>query len=128
MPRLRVVAGSSLDDMQPMSVNTGEPFSISTPYFEGQLLAYIKGFPNEDGELLESDYFEREDRAGVTWSIQFQGASPHTSLWRACASCTMETSDMGVQGGFFRRYVRMISCSGIRSRGHYSYRGVHRLR
>ncbi|VDB91308.1 unnamed protein product [Peniophora sp. CBMAI 1063] len=73
MPRLRVIAGPSLDDMQPMSVNTGEPFPISSPYFEGKLLAYIKGFPDEEGELLEHEYFEREDRAGITWSIQFQG-------------------------------------------------------
>ncbi|KZV65332.1 DUF1769-domain-containing protein [Peniophora sp. CONT] len=73
MPRLRVIAGPSLDDMQPMSANNDEPFTISTPYFEGKILAYIKGFPNEDGELTEHEYFEREDRAGVTWSIQFQG-------------------------------------------------------
>ena len=75
MPRLRVIAGPSLDNMQPMTVNTDEPFPISSPYFEGKLLAYIKGFPNEEGELLEHEYFEREDRAGVTWSIQFQGAA-----------------------------------------------------
>jgi hypothetical protein len=57
----------------PISVNSGVPHNIVSDAFEGQMLAYIKGFTDEDGNVLESEYFHREDRKGITWSIQVQG-------------------------------------------------------
>ena len=73
-PRLRVLAGTSPDTMVPIThiVNTGTSHHISTSLFEGEIAAYIKGF-SPRGE--ESEYFRREDRAGVTWSIQVKGVS-----------------------------------------------------
>lgn len=100
-----------------MSVNTGEPFPISSPHFEGKVLAYIKGFPNGDGELLEHEYFEREDRAGVTWSIQFQGASSGVD---GCGACILRYG----QAGSCRRYLRTIYSLEIHSIDLYSYRGA----
>ena len=78
MPRLSVVAGPSLDALVPITVNSGIPHNIVSDAFEGQILAYIKGFTDEEGNVLQSEneYFQREDRKGITWSIQTQGTSP----------------------------------------------------
>lgn len=77
MPRLSVVAGPSLDALVPITVNSGIPHNIVSDAFEGQILAYIKGFTDEEGNVLQSEneYFQREDRKGITWSIQTQGSS-----------------------------------------------------
>jgi hypothetical protein len=77
MPRLSVVAGPSLDALVPITVNSGIPHNIVSDAFEGQILAYIKGFTDEEGNVLQSEneYFQREDRKGITWSIQTQGTS-----------------------------------------------------
>ena len=77
MPRLSVVAGPSLDALVPITVNSGIPHNIVSDAFEGQILAYIKGFTDEEGNALQSEgeYFQREDRKGITWSIQTQGTS-----------------------------------------------------
>ncbi|KAF5333866.1 hypothetical protein D9758_017104 [Tetrapyrgos nigripes] len=72
MPNLRVLAGTSLDALVPITdyVNTNKPFKLpASDRFEGEVVCNIKGFA--DG--TESEYFEREDRKGVTWSIQVQG-------------------------------------------------------
>jgi len=73
MPRLSVVAGPSLDALVPISVNSGIPHNIVSDAFEGEILAYIKGFADEEGN--QNEYFQREDRKGITWSIQTQGTS-----------------------------------------------------
>jgi len=73
MPRLRVVAGPSLDALVPISVNSGVPHDIVSDAFEGQIIAHIKDFPDDEGNALPNEYFDREDRKGVTWSIQVQG-------------------------------------------------------
>ncbi|KAI0250671.1 hypothetical protein BJV78DRAFT_546765 [Lactifluus subvellereus] len=73
MPRLRVVAGPSIDALVPITVNSGVPHTIVSDAFEGQILAHIKGFTDNEGNVLQSEYFNREDRKGVTWSIQVQG-------------------------------------------------------
>lgn len=36
-------------------------------------MAHIQGFTDEQGNVRESEYFGREERKGVTWSIQVQG-------------------------------------------------------
>jgi len=76
MPRLRVLAGSSTS-MVPITslVNTGRPYPIVSDEFEGEMIVYIKCFNAEAGKPCEQgdDYFDREDRQGVTWSIQVQG-------------------------------------------------------
>jgi len=72
MPGLRVLAGTSLDALVPITefVNTNKSFKFPTSdRFEGEVVCNIQGF--EDGK--ESEYFDREDRKGVTWSIQVQG-------------------------------------------------------
>ncbi|KAI9465756.1 DUF1769-domain-containing protein [Lactarius psammicola] len=73
MPRLRVVAGPSLDALVPISVNSNVPHAVTSDAFEGRILAYIKDFTDKDGSILQSEYFDREDRKGITWSIQVQG-------------------------------------------------------
>ncbi|KAI0261607.1 hypothetical protein BC834DRAFT_972556 [Gloeopeniophorella convolvens] len=73
MPRLRVVAGPSTDALVPISANSDVPHTIKSDAFEGQILAYIKGFTDADGNVLHSEYFDRDDRKGITWSIQVQG-------------------------------------------------------
>jgi hypothetical protein len=73
MPRLSVLAGPSLDALVPISVNTGIPHDIVSDAFEGQVLAYIKGFADDEGNVLQNEYFQREERKGITWSIQTQG-------------------------------------------------------
>lgn len=73
MPRLSVLAGPSLDTLVPISVNSGIAHNIVSDAFEGQILAFVKGFTDEEGNVLQSEYFQREDRRGITWSIQTQG-------------------------------------------------------
>lgn len=55
-------------------VNTNQPFRISSDIFDGEILVNIKGFTNSHaGDVRESEYFSRQDRQGITWSIQVQG-------------------------------------------------------
>ena len=79
-PRLRVLAGTSPDTMVPIThiVNRGTAHRLSSSLFEGEIAVYIKGFPLNErgvGDVAQSrggepEYFRREDRQGVTWSIQ----------------------------------------------------------
>ncbi|TFK25262.1 DUF1769-domain-containing protein [Coprinopsis marcescibilis] len=71
--RLHVVAGPSLEELTPISVNTSKPHTVSSDLFDGQIVAYIKDFTDEEGHTTQSEYFDRDDRQGVTWSIQVQG-------------------------------------------------------
>lgn len=71
MPRLRISAGTALDDLHHVEANTDIPTVVSSDVFEGQVAVYIKGFADEEGQVRHSDYFDK--RRGVTWSIQVQG-------------------------------------------------------
>ena len=76
MPRrLRVLAGPTPDNLVPITdiVNTGLAYSITSEHFEGRISIYVKNFIDPKGRRLTSEYFEREDRKGITWSIQVQG-------------------------------------------------------
>lgn len=73
MPRLRVLAGPSTDSLVPISPNTNKAHIIRSDGFEGKVVVHIKNFPDPDGNVLESEYFDRDDRRSVTWSIQIQG-------------------------------------------------------
>jgi len=118
MPRLRVVAGPSLDALVPISVNSDVPHDIVSDAFEGQIIAYIKDFPDEEGNASPSEYFDREDRKGVTWSIQVQGMlclfnlffppKPSSLVWLATLTvyCSQEDS--------FDPSLRMTSSSETR--------------
>ena len=70
-PQLRVLTGPSPRHLTDISalVNTAQPHVIHSDRFVGKVVVHIKGFPGAQ----ESEYFEREDRRGVTWSIQVQG-------------------------------------------------------
>ncbi|KAF9530268.1 hypothetical protein CPB83DRAFT_851276 [Crepidotus variabilis] len=74
-PRLRVLAGTSLSHMETITdlVNTNKSHKLSSDLFDGEIVAHIKGMTDEDGNLRDSEYFSREERQGVTWSIQVQG-------------------------------------------------------
>lgn len=74
-PRLRVLAGTSINNLVPITelVNTSRPFELSSDAFNGNVVVYIKGLAEADGNIRNSEYFEREDRSGITWSIQVQG-------------------------------------------------------
>ncbi|KAH9476066.1 UPF0590 protein [Psilocybe cubensis] len=50
-------------------VNTPHSHPIRSDLFEGELVAQIQGMTDEQGKVHESEYFKREDRGGVTWSI-----------------------------------------------------------
>jgi hypothetical protein len=75
MPGLRVLAGTSHDSLVDIShlVNSDEPCRIQSDLFDGHIVAYIKGFMDKHGNVVENEYFTREDRQGITWSIQVQG-------------------------------------------------------
>jgi hypothetical protein len=77
--RLRVRIGPSMDKLVCITdkVNSGKAHDISSELFEGKVAINIKGFTNPSGEELSTEYFDREDRKGITWSIQVQGASEH---------------------------------------------------
>jgi len=73
MPRLRVRAGPSLDELTEVPVNSGKAVDVSSDVFEGKVAVYLKGFADPTGEISDSNYFEQDERKGVTWSIQMQG-------------------------------------------------------
>ncbi|THH09545.1 hypothetical protein EW146_g8658 [Bondarzewia mesenterica] len=73
MPRLHVLAGPTPTSLTPITANTSISHTISSSAFEGRVLVYIKGLTDPQGNVLDSEYFEREDRKGITWSIQVQG-------------------------------------------------------
>ncbi|KAJ3524090.1 hypothetical protein NMY22_g11156 [Coprinellus aureogranulatus] len=76
MPRLRVLAGPSPSILSPISVNTSQAHDISSDLFQGRVVVHIKGFNDdrqENDDIKRDDYFEREDRQYITWSIQVQG-------------------------------------------------------
>ena len=75
MPRLRVLAGPSIEDLKPIEANSDTPMKISSDVFEGQIAVYIKGFADADGKVGTSPYFEQTERTSVTWSFQVQGES-----------------------------------------------------
>ena len=77
MPRLRVLAGPSYDEMSAIEPNNNMAYPICSDLFEGQIVVHIKGFADERGVVSESDYFQREDRKDITWSIQVQGEHRH---------------------------------------------------
>ncbi|KAI0916008.1 hypothetical protein AcV5_003465 [Taiwanofungus camphoratus] len=79
MPRLRVLAGPSVDELAPVSVNSDVPVEIKSDAFEGRVAVYIKGFLDPSGGPGDSAYFDKRD--GVTWSIQVQGRflQPHSA-------------------------------------------------
>ncbi|KAJ7125027.1 hypothetical protein C8R44DRAFT_782088 [Mycena epipterygia] len=87
MPTLRVLAGPSPGELTPITslVNTNTPHRIVTDAWEGEIVVHIKGLnqadPSNDTTPEEAEYFSREDRKGVTWSIQVQGRflSPRSS-------------------------------------------------
>lgn len=75
MPRLRVLAGPSVASLEDISakVNKGLSHDVVSDAFEGRVAVYIKGFENRDNQTSESEFFERDDRQDITWSIQVQG-------------------------------------------------------
>ena len=78
-PRLRILAGTSLDTLQPITplVNTDQPCGLVSDAFEGEMVVNIKGLVNPDtGEVKDPEYFSRPDRQGITWSIQVRGNAP----------------------------------------------------
>ncbi|KAJ7076883.1 hypothetical protein B0H15DRAFT_790166 [Mycena belliarum] len=85
MPKLRVLAGPTPQDLTPITslVNTNKPHRIVTKDFDGEVVVFIKGFnqadPSVNSTAEEAEYFSRRD--GVTWSIQVQGRflSPRSS-------------------------------------------------
>jgi len=74
-PRLRFLAGASSSTMVHITsiVNTSKAYSIHSDLFEGEIVANIEGLTDEHGRVRDSEYFAREDRQGITWSIQVQG-------------------------------------------------------
>ncbi|OBZ67313.1 hypothetical protein A0H81_12610 [Grifola frondosa] len=73
MPRLRVLAGPSVTELVPIVANSGIPAKINSDAFEGLVAVYIKGIEGTQGKVGENEYFDQEERRGVTWSIQVQG-------------------------------------------------------
>ncbi len=74
-PHLRILAGPSPDALTPIThlVNTSSSFKFSSELFEGEISVHIKDFVDDRGEMRRSDYFDREDRQSITWSIQTSG-------------------------------------------------------
>ncbi|THH26539.1 hypothetical protein EUX98_g7649 [Antrodiella citrinella] len=72
MHRLRILAGPSFSSLTKISANAASGFPIRTDAFEGEVAIFLKGFADTDGKVGESNYFDAEEREGVTWSVQVQ--------------------------------------------------------
>ncbi|KAJ7188586.1 hypothetical protein C8R46DRAFT_879203 [Mycena filopes] len=80
MPKLRVLAGPDLKTLAPITalVNSNTGYRIASDAWEGEIIIFIKNLNEESDDPSHStpqevEYFGREDRKGVTWSIQVQG-------------------------------------------------------
>jgi len=91
MPRIRCLIGPSPHELTPIEVNSSQAHDIKSDLFEGKVSVFIKlessrhssrnplrsklksksRSPSPNDETPE--YFRRQDREGVTWSIQVQG-------------------------------------------------------
>ncbi|KAF8627911.1 hypothetical protein AX15_004174 [Amanita polypyramis BW_CC] len=73
--RLRILAGPSPDELVPIThlVNASLSYKLKTDLFDGEISVHIKDFMDDQGQVRHSGYFDREDRRGVTWSIQVSG-------------------------------------------------------
>lgn len=80
MPRLRVLAGPSSDDLRPITVNDGTAHPVTSDTFEGRVAVFLR-YDDEEGESMT--YFDGPGRENVTWSIQVQGKTlrPGVVLW-----------------------------------------------
>jgi len=82
MPKLRVLAGPTPNDLTPITslVNTSVSHRIVSDAWEGEIVVFIKSF-NDSDTPEAAEYFGRSDRSGITWSIQTQGRflSPHSA-------------------------------------------------
>lgn len=99
MPRLRILAGSTSDELVPIQANSGKPTRIASDAFEGEVAVYIKGFTDTEGRVGDSEYFQK--RNGVTWSIQVRGAFLPLRVWvnGEKGDGSWWLSDRTVQGG-----------------------------
>ena len=98
MPRLRILAGPTPDQLVSIQANSGKPTRIASDAFEGEVAVYIKGFADTDGRVGDSEYFEK--RSGVTWSIQVQGKFPSLQPGQTRSSGATAAERWTVQGGF----------------------------
>lgn len=75
---LQVLVGPSPYSLVDISdkVNTDQAHHIASDAFEGDISLQITPFPTHH-RTTSSDYFDRPDRRGVTWSIQVQGRFLH---------------------------------------------------
>ena len=64
MPRLRFLAGPSLDALTPLTANSDSAVAIRSDAFEGRVAVYI-------ADASDPAYFRQ--RRNVSWSIQVQG-------------------------------------------------------
>ena len=80
-----------MDTMVPITslVNTNKAHRFSSELFDGKVAVNIKGFTDPEGCVKDSDYFARNDRQGITWSIQVQGK----------ALCAFLSKSMAYLGG-----------------------------
>lgn len=83
-PHLRVLAGPCPSTLVPITtiVNTNATHNVSSELFQGEITVHVKDFADEEGVVRQSDYFQREDRQGVTWSIQVCGKFGFTRYMR----------------------------------------------
>ena len=70
-PRIRVLAGPTIHDLEEIKANSGNGHKISTDAFEGEVAVFFRGFSNADGSEGDNAYFRSRKRK--TCSIQFQG-------------------------------------------------------
>ncbi len=108
-PKFRVLAGPNSHSLSPLDLNTDSTdastfFKIKTEDFEGRIVGNIKGYADVDGNIINSKYFDREDRKkeGATWSIQVQGEDAQSPLL-----------NMADKTGTLGRFLKSISADDV---------------
>ncbi|GAA5855196.1 hypothetical protein JCM8547_008979 [Rhodosporidiobolus lusitaniae] len=70
-PQIRVRAGPSLSQLQPLSVNSA-PVSLSSSSWEGSVSVRLLHYPGPHGQREPKEGEELEE-GGQTWSVSFEG-------------------------------------------------------
>ncbi|KAG8758713.1 hypothetical protein FRC14_007557 [Serendipita sp. 396] len=131
MPKLRVLAGPSANELTPIShiVNTFQTHRIKSNRFDGEICVHIKGFVDEDGNRNDSAYFDPIplSSTGTSNGSEYIGVGGHkygksVGSFSSTSSDTssVQSSSGSVKGGEQRKAVTW----SIQVRGRFLVEGL----
>ncbi|KAG8808876.1 hypothetical protein FRC17_003730 [Serendipita sp. 399] len=127
MPKLRVLAGPSANELTPISdiVNTFGTHRIVSDRFDGEICVHIKGFVDEDGKRRDSAYFDPVPSTFPTPNGSYESISGHGHSSGSSSSTTSisTSSNRSGSGGKVAEQRKGVTWS-IQVRGRFLVDGL----